>query len=99
MKNNTKFFFENGNDQKLILEEESLMLERRVFDDQVKRMESKDPKFIVRRGFVELFIEAFTDLGLKNNRGQRDNSRQSNFKTDLMIKMNSKHSKSKVDKI
>ena len=91
MRDNTKNFVEGELGLKLILEERSLELDSKLYQAQAERMGCKELKFNFRRSFMRLFVEAQTGLGIKNTRGQRDNSLQSAFRSELKIKMDSQH--------
>ena len=88
---NTRAFLESEDGQKLILQERSLSLERKLYEAQAEKMKSKDEKFSLRRSFLQLFVGSETGLGIRNSRGRRDATEQSNFRQDLMIKMGSKY--------
>ena len=90
-KDNTKAFLKSEAGQKVMLQEESLKLDSRLFRKQAERMGSKENRFGVNKSFLELFIGAEAGLGIKNSRGQRDNSLQSAFRSDLILKMGSRH--------
>ncbi|KAM0798580.1 hypothetical protein BDR22DRAFT_858948 [Usnea florida] len=90
-KDNTKAFLDSEEGQKLMLQEQSLELDSKLYQTQAGKMRSQDEKFSLRRSFVGLFIGAETGLGIKNSRGQRDNSLQSNFVAELMTKLDSRH--------
>lgn len=89
MKDNTKAFLESEDGQKLILQERALLLDSKLCEAQAEKMRSEEEKLSSPRSFRELFIGAETSLGIKNSRGQRDNSQQPAFRADLRIKMNS----------
>ena len=91
-KDNTKDFLESEVGQKLVLqEEETLRLDSKLFNDEAEKMKSKEEKFNLRRSFIQLFVGAETGLVIKNSRGQRDNSLQSAFRSELILKMGSEH--------
>ena len=90
-KDNTKDFVESEAGQKLMLKEETLKLDSKLFHDEAEKMKSKDEKFNLRRSFIQLSVGAETGLGIKNSRGQRDNPLQSNFRSELILKMGSQH--------
>ena len=88
---NTRAFLESEHGQKLILQERSLSLDRKIYEAQAEKMKSKDEKFNLRRSFLQLFIGAETGLGIRNSRGCRDAKEQSDFRQDLRDKMGSDH--------
>ena len=96
---NTKAFLESEEGQKLFLQEQSLTLDSKLYEAQAEKMRSQEEKFNLRRSFVKLFIGAKTGLNIKNCRGQRDNSLQSNFVAELMTKMDSRHPDTRSDVI
>ena len=77
--------------QKLILQEQSLELDTKLYQTQAEKIRSQEEKSRFRRRFMDLVIGAETGLGIKNSRGQRDNSLQSNFVAELMTKLDSRH--------
>ena len=87
----TRDFVNSEEGRRLMLQEESLRLDSKLFKAQEERMGSKEPKFNLRRSFVQLLIGAETGLGIKNSRGQRDKSLQSAFRSELILKTGSKH--------
>ena len=91
IKDNTKAFLDSEEGQRLILQEQSLDLDIKLYQAQAERMESQEEKSSFRRAFMDLFIGAETGLGIKNSRGKRDNSLQSNFVAELKTKMDSQH--------
>ena len=90
-KDNTKDFVESEAGQRLMLQEKSLKLDSKLFQAQAEKMGSKEEKFNLRRSPIQLFVGAETGLGIKNSRGQRDNSLQSAFTLELILKTGSKH--------
>ena len=96
-KDNTKEFLESEEGQKLLLQETSLKLDRKLFHDQAQKMGSKAKDFNLRRAFTELFIGAETGLGIKNSRGQRDSGPQSAFRSELILKMGATNPKDKSE--
>ena len=98
-KDKTKDFVESEAGQRLMLREESLRLDSKLFHAQAERMGSKDEKFNLRRSFLQLFIGAETGLGIKNSRGPRDSSLQSAFKSDLILRMGSEHPNSEYEEL
>ena len=90
-KDNTKAFLDSEEGQKLILQEQSLELDTKLYQAQAEKMRSQEEKSSFRRAFVDLCIGAETGLGIKNSRGQRDNSLQSNFVAELMTELDSRH--------
>ena len=88
---NTRAFLESEDGQKLILQERSLSLDRKLYEAQAEKMKSKDEKFNFRRSFLQLFIGSETGLGIRNSRGRRDATEQSDFRQDLRLKMGSDH--------
>ena len=88
---NTRAFLESEDGQKLILQERSLSLDRKLYEAQAEKMKPKDEKLNFRRSFVQLFIESETGLGIRNSRPRRDATEQSGFIQDLMLKMGSDH--------
>ncbi|KAL9077249.1 MAG: hypothetical protein Q9161_000515 [Pseudevernia consocians] len=87
----TRDFVNSEEGRRLMLQEESLRLDRKLFKAQAERMGSKEPEFNLRRSFTQLFVGAETGLGIKNSRGQRDNSLQSAFRSELILKTGSEH--------
>ena len=87
----TKAFLDSEEGRKLILQEQSLELDSKLYQTQAEKMRSQEEKSSFRRSFMDLFIGAETGLGIKNSRGQRDNSLQSNFVAELMTKLDSRH--------
>ena len=87
MNDNTKDFVESEAGKRLVEQEASFKLDRKLFHAQAEKMGSKDEKFSLRRSFIQLFIGAETGLGIKNSRGQRNNSLQSAFRSELILKM------------
>ena len=98
-KDNTKAFLDSEEGQKLMLQEYSLELDSKLYQTQAEKMRCQDEKFSLRRSFVGLFIGAETGLGIKNSRGQRDNSLQSNFVAELMTKLDSRHPDPRSDDV
>ena len=79
-------------DRKLILQERSLRLDSKLYEAQAEKMRSKEERFNFRRSHLQLYIGGEYGLGSKNSWGQRDNSsRQSAFRSELILKMNSAH--------
>ena len=74
IKDNTKAFLDSEEGQELILQEQSLKLDIKLYQAQAEKMRSQEEKSSFRRAFMDLFVEAETGLGIKNSRGQRDNS-------------------------
>ena len=91
LKDNTKAFIESEEGQNLVLHENSLKLDMKLYDAQAEKMKPKDEKFKFRRSFMELFMGAETGLGAKTCRGKRESSLQSAFREDLRSKMDSDH--------
>lgn len=96
-KDNTKDFVESEAGQRLMQQEGSLKLDSKLFHAQAEKMGSKEGKFNLRRSFIQLFVGAETGLGIKNSRGQRDNSLQSAFRSELILKTGSEHPNSDYD--
>ena len=99
IKDNTKAFLDSEEGQKLILQEQSLELDIKLYQAQAEKMRSQEEKSSFRRAFMDLFIGAETGLGIKNSRGQRDNSLQSNFVAELMTKLDSRHPDPRSDEV
>ena len=74
VKDKTREFLDSEDGQRLIMLEKSLELDSRLYSTQAEKMNIKDDRFSLRRSFVNLFIGAETGLGIRNSRGQRDNS-------------------------
>ena len=87
---NTKAFVESEFGQTLLLQEESLKLDSRVYQAQAEKMGCKEENLHLHRSFMQLFI-AQTGLGIKNTRGKRDSSLQSEFRSELKRKMGHQH--------
>ena len=81
-------------DQKLFLRERSLTLDSKIYEAQAEKMRSKGEKFNFRRSYLQLSIGAESGLGIKNSKGQQDDSRQSAFRSELILKMGSEHPES-----
>ena len=99
MKDNTKdnkwaILESEEEDQKLFLQERALTLDSKLYEAQAEKMRSKEEKFNFRKPYLQLSIGAETGLGIKNSTGQRDDSRQSAFRSELILKMGSEHPRS-----
>ncbi|KAL8721191.1 MAG: hypothetical protein Q9225_002077 [Loekoesia sp. 1 TL-2023] len=86
----TDVFLASEEGTKLLLQESCLEMESKMFEEQLRLMKNSDKSFRLRKCFVELFMGAPTGLGLSNPRGQRDNSLQSQFRADLIERMESR---------
>ena len=92
VKDSTKAFLDSEEGQKLILQEQSLELD-------IKLYQAQEEKSSFRRAFMDLFFGAETGLGIKNSRGQRDNSLQPNFVAELITKLDSRHPDPRSDEV
>ena len=96
---NAKAFLDSEEGQKSILQEQSLELDSKLYQAQAEKMRSQEERSSFRRTFMDLFIRAETGMGIKNSRGQRDNSLQSNFVAELMTKLDSRHPGARSDEV
>ena len=95
----TKAFLDSEEGRSLFLQEQSLELDIRLYQTQAEKMRSQEEKSSFCRAFMDLFTGAKTGLGIKNSRGQRDNSLQSNFVAELMTKLDSRHPDTGKDEV
>ena len=98
-KDNTKVFLNSDEGQKLILQEQSLELDAKLYQAQAEKMRFQEEKSSFGRTLMDPFIGAETGLGIKNSRGQQDNSLQSNFVAELMTKLDSQHPDTRSDAV
>ncbi|KAL6716749.1 hypothetical protein ACLMJK_006317 [Lecanora helva] len=87
----TKDLLEAEEGQKLLLQEKSHELDIRMCKTQGEKVKGRVQSVPgdIRAAFVHLFIGAKTGLNLKNEPGQRDDTLQSSFRADLILKMGS----------
>ncbi len=90
-KDNTKDFVESEHGYRLMLQEESFKLASKLFHAQAEKMESKEEESGLRRSLIKLSVGVETGMGIKNPRGPRDNSLQSAFRSELILKSGSEH--------
>lgn len=77
--------------RKLVLRERVLRLHIKLYEAQTEKMRSKEEKFNLRRPYLQLFMGGSSGLGNTNTKGQRDDTLQSAFRSNLILKMGSKH--------
>ena len=86
MRDKTRDFAESKEGQKLVLQEDALRLDIRLFEAQAEK-KSKEEKFSLQKAFAENFLRSSMGLGLKTSRGTRSTSVQSSFRADFIARM------------